>query len=99
MLLKRESDEALIKKALEEDIPQVFDYLEGQLGAADALVGGQFSIGDIGVATAFVNLRHTGNGVDAAKWPKLARYIAAIHARTSFKAVIEEETPFFKQAA
>ena len=98
MLLKQASDEALIKKALEEDIPQVFDYLEGQLGDADALVGGQFSIGDIGVATAFVNLRHTGNGVDAAKWPKLARYIAAIHSRPSFKAVIEEETAFFKQA-
>lgn len=99
MLLKQESDEALIKKALEENIPQVFDYLEGQLGEADALVGGQFSIGDIGVATAFVNFHHTGNSVDAAQWPKLARYIAAIHARPSFKALIEEELAFFKQAA
>ena len=99
MVFKRDTDEALVAKTLAEDVPQVFDYLEGQLSDADALVGGQFSIGDIGVATAFVNFKHTGNSVDAAKWPKLARYITAIHARPSFKAVIEEETAFFQQAA
>ena len=99
MIMKQETDEALVAKTLAEDIPQVFDYLEGQLGDTDGLVGGQFSIGDIGVATSFVNFHHTGNSVDATKWPKLDRYVTAIHSRPSFKAVIEEETAFFQQAA
>ena len=53
------------------------------------------SIGDIGVCTHFVNLRHCGVGVDAKRWPKLVRYVEHVHARPSFKKVIEEEAPLF----
>lgn len=55
------------------------------------IVGRNFSIGDIGLATQFVNLHHAGFSVDAARWPKLANYIASVHSRPSFKALIEEE--------
>ena len=52
----------------------MFDYLESQLApGATALVGKQLTIGDIGVASMFVNLFHAGYGVDAQRWPKLAR--------------------------
>jgi ATP-dependent protease HslVU ATPase subunit len=81
----------IIKKAVEEELPPLFDYLEGELGTANALAGSSFSIGDIGIATHFVNLKHAGVGVDAKRWPKLGRYIGAIHARPSFKALIDEE--------
>jgi glutathione S-transferase len=92
------TDEAVVAKAVAEELPPLFDYLDGQIGGGDALVGSRFSIADIGIATQFVNLRHAGFGVDAKRWPKLARYIAAVHARPSFKALIDEETVAFSAA-
>jgi glutathione S-transferase len=90
----RPTDEAMVKKAIEEELPPMFDYLEGELGG-DFLVGSTLSIGDIGVASQFVNLRHSGVGVDAKRWPKLSAYVRRIHERPSFKALIEEEAPQF----
>ncbi|MFI5366356.1 MAG: glutathione S-transferase family protein [Candidatus Binatia bacterium] len=99
MFFKQPTDDAVVKKAVEEELPPMFDYLESQLGDNGALVGGKFSIGDIGIGTQFVNLRHAGFGVDAKRWPKLARYVAAVHARPSFKALIDEEAPAFGKPA
>jgi glutathione S-transferase len=92
------TDEAVVAKAVGEELPPLFDYLESQLGNGDALVGGRFSIADIGIATQFVNLHHAGFGVDAKRWPKLARYVAAVHARPSFKTLIDEEASAFSVA-
>ncbi|MGH7820781.1 MAG: glutathione S-transferase family protein [Candidatus Binatia bacterium] len=86
------TDDAVVKKAVEEDLPPMFDYLESQLGdGATTLVGKQFTVGDIGVCSQFVNFKEAGYDVDAKRWPKLANYLAANHSRPSFKAVIEEE--------
>jgi glutathione S-transferase len=89
------TDEAVVRKAIDDELPPLLDYLESQLGGGDAIVGGRFSIGDIGLATQFVNLRHAGVGVDAKRWPKLARYVAGLHERPSFKTLIEEERATF----
>ena len=93
------ADEAAVQKAIDEELPPLFDYLESQLSDGDALVGRRFSIADIGIATQFVNLRHAGVGVDPKRWPKLARYVAAVHERPSFKALIDEERPAFSLSA
>jgi len=98
LLFKQPGDEASAQKAVAEELPPLFDYLESQLTDGAALVRGQFSIADIGIATQFVNLRHAGVDVDAQRWPKLARYISSIHARPSFKAVIDEEEAMLKKA-
>lgn len=92
-------DEAALKSAIDDDLPPLFDYLESQLDGKDALAGGHFSIADVGVGSQFVNLRHAGFGVDAKRWPKLARYVAAVHGRPSFKALIDEEAPSFARFA
>jgi glutathione S-transferase len=46
------------------------------------------------VATHFVNFAHAGYAPDAQKWPNLARFLKAIHARPSFAACIAEESGF-----
>jgi len=51
------------------------------------------------MASQFVNFRHAGYAVDAKRWPKLARYVTAVHARPSFKRLIEQEAAFFGTAA
>ena len=94
--LNRPLDEAAVEKTVKEEVPPLLDYLEGELAdGREALVGGRFSIADIGIATQFVNLRHAGYGVDATRWPHLARWVGAIHARPSFQKVMQEEASFF----
>ena len=88
------ANDAEIQKAVDEDLPPHFDYLESQL-SGPYLVGKQLSIGDIGIATHFVNLRLAGFGVDQKRWPKLARFVAAIHERPSFAPLIAEEKASF----
>jgi len=90
-LMNRPTDEGLVKEALTNSIPPLFDYLESQLEAADRIVGNRFSIADIAIATQFVNFFHAGCEVDAKKWPKLATYLDKIVSRPVFKKLIEEE--------
>ena len=80
-------------------IPAFRDGAVVQLDGRDTIVGSRFSIGDIGIATQFVNLRHAGFGVDQRRWPKLARYVDTLLARASFKALIDEEAASFGAAA
>jgi|SRR5581483_5869188 len=87
---QKECDESAVQKAIAEDLPTYFDYLESQLGG-DWLVGKSFSIADIAVGSQFVNLAHAGVGVDAKRWPKLAKYVARVHSRPSFKEYIDKE--------
>jgi glutathione S-transferase len=95
----REPDKATAQKAVDEGLPPLFGYLESQLARDGWLVGRSFSIADVGVGSQLVNLRHSGFGVDAARWPKLAAYADRLFARPSFKALIEEEAAGLPKAA
>ena len=90
----REPDLEVVEKAVKEEVPPICAYLESQL-AGDFLAGNQLSVGDIGVCSQFVNLFHAGVGIDTQAYPKLARYVARIHERPSFKSCIEEEKGMF----
>jgi glutathione S-transferase len=95
-LMRRETDETVCQTTLKEKLPPLFDYLENEIGDREFLVAGQFTIADIAVGTMFVNFAHCGETVDAARWPKLAAYVKRLHARASFKALVDEESPFIK---
>lgn len=94
-LMGKDIDAATAEKTMAERMPAIFDFLEAELGDDDYLVGNSFSIADISVATQFVNLQHAGFKPDAAQWPKLADYVARMHDRPSFKALIDEEAALF----
>ena len=86
-------EQAEIQKAWDEEAPPLLDYLESQL-VGDWLVGKSFSIGDIGVASQFVNLHQAGYRADPKRWPKLSAYIERVHARPSFAPLIAEDNAF-----
>ena len=92
---KQEPNLAEIQKVVDTEIPPLFDYLEGELGNNEYLVGNKFSVADIGVATIFVNYGFAGYGVDAKRWPKLAAYVNRILSRPSFKSAIDQEKKAF----
>jgi glutathione S-transferase len=89
--MNKEPDTAAIQRTIEEDMPPILDYFESRVDGGDAIVAGRFSVADIAIASPFVNLMHADYKVDAARWPKLAAYLDNVHARPSFKALIEEE--------
>ena len=95
-IMRREPDEGVCQATLTEKLPPLFDYLEKEIGDREFLVGGQFSIADIAVGTMFVNFAHCGEAVDAARWPKLAAFVKRLHARPSFKALVDEEAPVIR---
>ncbi len=98
VFFKQESDEAIVRKKIDEEAPKVFDWLEGQIGDREWLVGTRFGVADLAVASPFVNFGHAGESVDAKRWPRLSAYLQRVHARPSFKALIEEERQAFKAA-
>jgi glutathione S-transferase len=92
---KREPNLAEIQKVVDEELPPMFDYLEGEIGNKEFLVANKFSVADIGIATQFVNFMLAGYSVDAKRWPKLSAFLERIHTRPSFKRVIDEEKAAF----
>jgi glutathione S-transferase len=86
----REPNLELAEKAIREELPPIFTYLENQL-TGDYLAGGQLSLGDIAICSQFVNLFIAGVNIDTQKFPKLARYVARIHERLSFANCIAED--------
>jgi glutathione S-transferase len=98
LFFKKPGDEALVQKAATETLPPLFDYLEQELGGNDYLVGNRFTIADLAVGSILVNFRHGKGEIDAKRWPRLAAYVERIHARPSFKGLIEEDQRGIKAA-
>ncbi|MCP4005705.1 MAG: glutathione S-transferase family protein [bacterium] len=90
-MMGKEADEARLKTLTEEAVPRVFDHLESVVGDGDGIVANRFTAADASIGSMFVSYAHGGETIDAARWPKLAAYVQRLHARPSFKALIEEE--------
>jgi glutathione S-transferase len=96
-MMRAQTDEAVCQKTLTEKLPPLFDHLEHEVDGKDYLVAGAFSLADISIGTMFVNFKHAGEKIDLERWPKLAAYIERIHARPSFKTMLDEETPLVRR--
>jgi len=96
-MMKQQPDEALCAATMTEKLPPLFDYLEKEIGDREYFVGDAFTIADVTVGTMLVNFEHAGETVDAKRWPKLAAYGQRIHARPSFKGLIEKERPLVQR--
>lgn len=83
------ADEAKVAAALAE-LPGACEYLETQC-AAGTLGGETLTLGDIAVATQFVNLGYAGEQVDAARCPRLAQFLQRTLARPAFADCLAQE--------
>ena len=91
LFLQREGNAAEADAAERDELPPLFDFLEGSVPESGYLVGDGLTLADIAVASPFVNFAHVGVEVDAARWPKLAAYVEAMLARPSFAALVARE--------
>lgn len=78
------ADQAVVSKTLNEDIPDVLDYLETQL-PCDGFTCGDISIADIAIAVFFRNAAFVRFQVDAARWPITAAFVERMLATAAFR--------------
>jgi glutathione S-transferase len=84
-------DEAAVQKALHEQSPVHFDYLENTLGTAEYLVGDSLTLADLALACQLINMQHGGEQVDAQRWPNLSAHFTRVSARASVQSVLPGE--------
>jgi glutathione S-transferase len=90
--LNKPPDQALIATSLEQMIPARLAYLE-KLLSGDFFVAGTFSMADITVASILINYHYAGEQLDAARYPKLQRYLDRVLMRPSFRKAFQIEIP------
>lgn len=84
-------DEQKVQQALQEALPNHFDYLANMLGDAPCFLGEQMSMADLALACQLINMEHGGETLDATRWPNLAAHVQRIKARTSTQQLLPRE--------
>jgi glutathione S-transferase len=74
------------RSATGHPLPCVLDYLESQLPEERASVLASFGIADIAIGAHLGWLPAAGLPLDASRWPRVARYLAVLGERPSFRA-------------
>jgi glutathione S-transferase len=92
VFLKQPGDLAAADKAEAEELPPVLAYIERMLPPSGHLVEDRLTLADIAVASHFANLMHAGYSVDAAAYPRVATFAAAMLGRPSFAGMVARET-------
>lgn len=80
----RPVDKEAVRRTIDEDIPQVMDYLESLAPEAGFLFGERLSIADLSVASFFRNASFSRYTPDAARWPKAAGLVQRTLADSAF---------------
>jgi glutathione S-transferase len=83
-------DEDVVRKAREEEIPSILDYLESLLPADDFLFG-RVSLADIAIASFFRNAAFARYTIDARRWPVTAAFVARALALPPFRKLARYE--------
>jgi glutathione S-transferase len=73
----------VLERTLQQDIPHVLDYLEGELPRAGVLFG-TLSTADISIAIFFCNAAYARYRIDAERWPVTAAFVERVLAVESF---------------
>lgn len=83
-------DEAVVRKAREEELPDALDYLETQL-PAEGFLFGDVGVADVAIAAFFRNATFVRYRIDANRWPRAAAFVERMHALPAFAALAEFE--------
>lgn len=87
------SDKAVIDDVLTNVQPKVMSYLESQIDGK-YLVGNTLTLADIAIVSNFIVYQYIGYKLDAAKYPKLVKYVKDIAATEAYGKALDDEKPF-----
>jgi glutathione S-transferase len=71
------TDQAIVDRAIDEEIPGILDYLESTV-PSDGFLFGEVSIADISLAAFFRNAAFARYSVDATRWPNTAAFVTRV---------------------
>ena len=83
-------------KASEEAVKKPLSYLESAVSGS--WLAGEFSVGDVAVASVLKTLSYTGWSIDAATYPKLAAWYARVGERAGWQKAAAQEQAIFAGA-
>lgn len=90
-VLNQPGDAAAATAGEHEMLPPLLDYLERVIPDSGFLVEDRITLADLAVASPFATLGCIDVCVDAARHPRTAAYLAAIHARPSFAEMLARD--------
>lgn len=90
MVLKQETDEELVKKIIDKQLPPILDYLEAQV-PAEGFIFGDFMIADISLMSPFVNAGYAGYEIDSARWPVFCDFVERVKAHPVVNQILVAE--------
>lgn len=93
-VFKRPVNEEVVKKIIDEQLPPLLDYLEGQV-PAERFLFGDLTVADLALASPFVNAGYAQYTVDAAKWPKFSALVERVKAHSAMAPLLEVEAKAF----
>lgn len=93
-VFKRPANEEVVKKIIDEQLPPLLDYLEGQV-PAERFLFGDLTVADLALASPFVNAGYAQYTVDAAKWPKFSALVERVKAHSAMAPLLEVEAKAF----
>ena len=94
MVFKQPVDEELVGKIINEKLPPMLDYLEGEV-PADGYLFGDLTVADLALASPFVNAGYAGYTVDAERWPKFASLVHRVREHPAMVPLLEAEAAMF----
>lgn len=89
--LQQECDEEVVRGTVEEELPPLFDYLEGEVKGAEFLHNKTISLVDIALVCPLISLYLAGESIDAIRRPKLAAYYDYLVAQPVIAARLQQE--------
>ena len=84
------TDEAVLAKARDVELPHVLDYLESQL-PVDGFLFGELGVADISIASFFRNAAFSRYRIDDARWPRTAAFVERALAQQCFSKLVPFE--------
>ena len=90
MVLKQETDEELVKKIVNKQLPPMLDYLECQV-PTKGFIFGDFMIADISLMSPFVNASYAGYEIDSTRWPVFSDFVGRVKSHPVVNKVLEAE--------
>jgi glutathione S-transferase len=87
------ADKAVIDNVLNNVQPKILNYLDSQIDGT-FLVGNALTLADVAIVSNFIVYQYMGYKIEAAKYPRLAKYLKAIAATDAYRKALDDEKPF-----
>lgn len=91
---KQPVDEAAVNALINDKLPPLLDYLEGQV-PADGFIFADLTVADLALASPFVNAGYAQYTIDDSRWPKMAGLVKRVQAHPIVAPLLEVERKAF----